>query len=389
MVESDFNTSAEINGETTPETNADTSGENFADLFAESMADLPEDAFAPRRYRPGEVMEGEVVRVDEEGIVVSVGLKTEGMVSPHEMRTLSSEDRERLHSGDKVMVAMVSGRGPGDMAVLSLDRAMSERGWLEAQKHLDDGTNITAKIVDQNRGGVVVDYNGLRGFVPFSQLAPMSNDSKEEILAARMGEEAPFQVLEVNQRDGRLVLSERAMWQQKREEGKRQLIAEMEEGTLVTGKISSIRGFGAFVNLGAADGLIPISELSWEMIKDPSEVVSLGQEIEVQVLKVDPEAGRITLSLKRTLPEPWDTVSEMFNVGDIVEGTVTRMADFGAFVKLANSVEGLVHITELSNREIKSPQECVHLNQSVQVMILDIDQARHRISLSYKKAYGM
>jgi len=217
----------------------------------------------------------------------------------------------------------------------------------------------------------------------------MPNDAKEAILAARMGEEAPFQILEVNQRDGRLVLSERALWQQKREEAKRQLISEMEEGTRVTGKISSIRGFGAFVNLGAADGLIPISELSWAMIKDPSEVVSIGQEIEVHVLKIDPEAGRITLSLKRTLPEPWDSVPELFSVGQIVEGTVTRLADFGAFVRLENSVEGLVHISELSDREIKSPQECVHLNQNIRVQILDIDQTRRRISLSFKKAYGM
>ncbi|MFQ6025956.1 MAG: 30S ribosomal protein S1 [Dehalococcoidia bacterium] len=363
--------------------------ESDFDTYSESMSDLPEDAFSPRRYQPGEVVEGEVVRVDDDGIVVSVGLKTEGMVPPQEMRTLSLEDKARLQSGDKLMVTLVSGRGPGDMAVLSLDRAVEERRWREVQEHLDQGTTITAKIVDQNRGGVVVDCHGVRGFVPFSQLAPMPNDSKEEILASRMGEEATFNVLEVDRRQGRLVLSERALWQQKREEAKRQFISEMEEGSLVTGKVSSMRGFGAFVNLGAADGLIPISELSWTMIKGPEEVVSLGQEVEVQVLKVDPEAGRITLSLKRTQPEPWETVPERYNAGQVVEGTVTRMADFGVFVKLEDWVEGLVHISELSNREVRNPKECVYLNQKIQVMILDIDPAKRRISLSYKKAFGM
>ena len=363
--------------------------ESDFETLLESMSDLPEDAFAPRRYQPGEVVEGEVVRVDDDGIVVSVGLKTEGMVPPAEMRTLSPEDRTRLQPGDKLVVTLISNRGPGDMAVLSLDRAVAERGWREAQEHLDHATTVNARIVEQNRGGVVVDFKGLRGFVPFSQLAPLPNDGKEELLAARMGEVATFNVLEVNPRQGRLVLSERALWQQKREVAKRQFIAQLEEGSLVTGKVSSIRGFGAFVNLGDADGLIPISELAWAMIKSPEDVVSVGQELRVQVLKVDPEAGRITLSLKRTMSEPWETVPERYNVGQIVEGTVTRLADFGAFVRLEDWVEGLVHISELSNREIKNPKDCVHQNQKIQVMILDIDPAKRRISLSYKKTFDM
>jgi small subunit ribosomal protein S1 len=204
-----------------------------------------------------------------------------------------------------------------------------------------------------------------------------------------MGQEYPFNILEVDQARERLVLSERAIWQKQQDEVRDQFIAELEEGTRVTGRVTSLRGFGAFVNLGRAEGLVHISELAWARIKGPEEVVSVGQELEVQVLKVDTETKRISLSLKRTMPEPWETVPERYNVGQIVDGTVTRLADFGAFVRLEDWVEGLVHISELSSRQVKNPSECVYVNQQVQVMILDIDPEKRRISLSYKKAFGM
>ena len=354
-----------------------------------TMADLSEQDLSPRRYQRGEIVEGEVVRVDDDGIVVSIGLKTEGIVPPHEMRTLSPEDKEVLSPGDSVMVTVRGGRGPGDMALLSLDQAKEEQGWLELLQHSRDGSTVTARVVEQNRGGVVVNFQGIRGFVPFSQLAPVPSESREQAIAERMGQEYPFHILEVDQARERLVLSERAIWQKQQEEERDKFIAELEEGARVTGKVTSLRGFGAFVNLGRAEGLIHISELSWSRVKGPEEVVSVGQELEVQILKVDAETKRISLSLKRTLPEPWETVPERYNVGDIVDGTVTRLADFGAFVRLEDWVEGLVHISELSPRQVKNPSECVYVNQQVRVMILDIDPTKRRISLSYKKAFGM
>ena len=354
-----------------------------------TMADLSEQDLSPRRYQRGEIVEGEVVRVDDDGIVVSIGLKTEGIVPPHEMRTLSQDDKDGLNPGDSVMVTVRGGRGPGDMALLSLDQAKEEQGWLELLQQSKEGATITARVVEQNRGGVVVNFQGIRGFVPFSQLAPMPSDSREQAIAQRMGQEYPFHILEVDQARERLVLSERAIWQKQQEEERDQFIAELEEGARVNGRVTSLRGFGAFVNLGKAEGLVHISELSWTRIKGPEEVVSVGQELEVQILKVDPETKRISLSLKRTLPEPWETVPERYNIGDIVDGTVTRLADFGAFVRLEDWVEGLVHISELSPRQVKNPSECVYVNQQVRVMILDIDPAKRRISLSYKKAFGM
>ncbi|MYC28489.1 MAG: S1 RNA-binding domain-containing protein [Chloroflexi bacterium] len=373
-----------VAGETPSMVNTNNDNDEMA-----TMADLSEQDLAPRRYQRGEIVEGEVVRVDDDGIVVSIGLKTEGIVPPQEMRSLDQDEREQIKVGNRVMVTVKGGRGPGDMALLSFDQAKEEQGWLELLQHSRDGSVVTARMVDQNRGGVVVNFQGIRGFVPFSQLAPVPSDSREQVIAERMGQEYPFHILEIDQARERLVLSERAIWQKKQEEERDLFIAELEEGTRVTGRVTSVRGFGAFVSLGKAEGLVHISELSWTRIKGPEEVVSVGQELDVQILKVDQETKRISLSHKRTLPEPWESVPERYNVGDIVDGTVTRLADFGAFVRLEDWVEGLVHISELSPRQVKNPSECVYVNQQVRVMILDIDPAKRRISLSYKKAFGM
>jgi small subunit ribosomal protein S1 len=354
-----------------------------------NMAELPEEAITPQTYRPGDMVEGEVVRVDDEGVVVSVGLKTEGFVPSQEMRSLTPEEKEELRPGEKLWLTLLRGERAGEMALLSLDQARRERWWQELQERLNSGSTVTARVVDHNRGGLVVDVRGIRGFVPISHAAPGSTGGREKDLAARAGEEAQFHILELDPSQEKLVLSERALWQQRRDEARHRFVAELEEGTLVTGKVTSLRGFGAFVSLGDAEGLIPISELSWTMIKSPDEVVSVGDQVRVQVLKVDRESEKISLSLKRTQPKPWETVPERYNKGDIVEGTVTRLADFGAFVKLEDWVEGLIHISELSPRRLNHPKEMVYQGQKVKVQILGIDTKNRRISLSYKKAYGM
>lgn len=354
------------------------------------MSELPEEDISPRFYEPGQIIDGEVVRVDDDGIVVSVGLKTEGIVPPPEMRLLAQEDRERLRSGDQLLVTLVGGQAPGEMVILSYDQAQQQRLWAELAEHLEQGTTVTVRITDHNRGGLEVDYQGLRGFVPFSHLAPTQTDSVGQTdPAARVGEEAAFHVLELDQSRGKLVYSERTIWQQRKEEARQRLISELEEGTLVSGRVTSLRGFGAFVSLGDVDGLIPMSELSWTTVKSADEVLSVGDQVQVQVLRVDRQNQKVSLSLKRTQPEPWETVPERFWENQIVEGTVTRIVDFGVFVKLEDWVEGLIHISELSTRRITNPKECVYLGQKVRVMIMGIDTEKRRISLSYKKAYGM
>ena len=353
------------------------------------MSQLPEEAFTPQRYRSGDMVEGEIVGIDDEGLVVSVGLKTEGMVPISEMRTLTPEERTGVKLGDHMRFTVVQGERGSEMAVLSLDQARQAQMWTDLQEYLSSGETITGKVTGYNRGGLEVDVRGIRGFVPISHVAPTSADGREKDLEVRVGGQAQFNVLELDADSQKLVLSERALYQARRDEARRQLIDNLEEGALVTGKVSSLRGFGVFLNIGEADGLIHISELSWRALRSPDEVVSVGDELTVQVLKVDRENQRISLSLKRTMPEPWDTVPERYNEGDIVEGTVTRLADFGAFVQLEDWVEGLVHISELSNRRVTDPKECVYQGQKVKVQILSIDPAKRRMSLSYTKAYGV
>ncbi len=353
------------------------------------MSQLPESAFSPREYRRGDLVTGEIVRIDDEGMVISAGLKTEGIVPPQEMRTLTPEKREQMQPGTSVIVIHLNNRGPGGMAVFSYDQAQEKQVWedlIELHRH---DSELAAKVVQHNKGGLVVDWNGVRGFVPFSQMAPVPKEGRIEHLDARIGEDARFNILELDAQREKLVLTERRIWRQLRNAAKERLLEELQEGQIVQGTVRSMRGFGAFVDLGDAEGLVPISELSWSMVKSPEEVVSIGDNLTLKVLRVDRENSKISLSLKRTQPEPWDTVPERYHVGDIVDGTVTRLMDFGAFVKLEDWVEGLVHISELSARRMEHPKEIVYQGQQIKVQILSIDTERKRMSLSYRRVYGL
>ena len=353
------------------------------------MSELPEEVLSPRTYQPGQAMEGEVVRVDQDGIIVNVGLKMEGLVPSEEMRSITSEEMGQIKPGDQLLVTIVGGQGPGDMGLLSVDRAREQLWWQELLDCLENGGLVTAKVKGHNRGGMEVEYRSIPGFVPFSHLAMDSGSLDDNLLEQRIGQEYPFNVIEVNQDQDRLILSERAVWRQRQEEERLKLMQQLEVGTTKTGKVVSVREFGAFVDIGGVQGLVHISELSWGNVKAPQDVVAIGDEINVYVLAVDPENQRIGLSLKRTLPEPWETVPERYTIGEVVQGVVTNLAQFGAFVKLEEGVEGLVHITELSARQVNNPKECVYPGQSVKVMVLTIDSENRRIGLSYKKAFGL
>ena len=353
------------------------------------MSEIAEEELAPRTYRSGDLVEGEVVRLDDEGIVVSVGQKMEGMVPSQEMRLLDAAVREGVTPGQSINVAILDGRGPDGMLLLSVDRALEEELWEELHQLFSDGTMVTGRITGSNRGGVVVDWHGIRGFAPFSQLAPVQGVDREEAVAGRIDQDAEFNILELDRDANRVIFTERAIWQKRRAESQAAMLAGLEEGQLLSGKVSSIRDFGAFVNLGDIDGLIPVSELSWTMIGTPDEVVSIGETVEVAVLRVDQERQRLTLSLKRTRPEPWDTVHERYRAGQLVAGRVTNIVPFGAFVKLEDGIEGLVHISELSQRRVENPRECVYQGQEINVLILNINSETRRMSLSYKQAFGL
>ncbi len=353
------------------------------------MSELPESAFSPREYRRGDLVTGEIVSIDEEGMVISAGLKNEGVVPPPEMRTLTEEERAQMQPGSRVMVILVNNRGPGGMPVFSYDQAQEKRVWEDLIDLREKDSELTAKIVQHNKGGLVVDWNGVRGFVPFSQMAPVPKEGRVEHLDARIGEDARFNILELDSQREKLVLTERKIWRQLRNQAKDELLEVLQEGQIVQGTVRSMRNFGAFVDLGEAEGLVPISELAWAMVKSPEEVVNIGDELTLKVLRVDKEGKKISLSLKRTQPEPWDSVTDRYQVGDIVDGTVTRLMDFGAFVKLEDWIEGLVHISELSARRMEHPKEIVYQGQQIKVQILSIDTERKRMSLSYRKVYGL
>ena len=367
----------------------------------------------------GDVVEGVVMRADQEGILVNVGHKAEGIIPPGEMRSLSRDDAEMPNVGDDIVAYVIRGESAEGAAILSLDKAIGERGWMNLQKALESGENLTGRIVGFNRGGCIVDVVSIQGFVPMSQLMSVSRNELRRIREASesrtsaegsqegegqdaeaqesteptespeeryIGNEIEVKVLELNRSRNRAILSERQAVQGQREARKAKLIGELIVGERRHGTVSGISSFGAFVDLGGADGLVHISELSWTPVRSPEDVVKVGQEVDVQVLSVDPVTNRIALSIKRLQPEPWETIHEHINVGDIVEATVTKLADFGAFARVEGSVEGLIHISELAPRMIQHPREVVREGDEVRLKVLRIEPDRRRLGLSLVQA---
>ena len=362
----------------------------------------------------GDVVEGVVMRADPEGILVNVGHKAEGIIPPGEMRSLSREDAEMPAVGDDIVAYVIRGESAEGAAILSLDKAIGERGWMALQKAKESGENLTGRIVGFNRGGCIVDVVSIQGFVPMSQLMSVSRNELRRIREASesrapaedgqdteapeatepaespeeryIGNEIEVKVLELNRSRNRAILSERQAVQGQREARKAKLIGELIIGERRHGTVSGISSFGAFVDLGGADGLVHISELSWTPVRSPEDVVKVGQEVDVQVLSIDAVNNRIALSIKRLQPEPWETIHERLQVGDIVDATVTKLADFGAFARVEGSVEGLIHISELAPRMIQHPREVVREGDEVRLKVLRIEPERRRLGLSLVQA---
>lgn len=356
------------------------------------MAQLLAEAEPIRNLRRGEVVLGEVMRFDAEGILVNVGHKTEGVIPPREMRSLSPEEQDAIQPGDEVFAYVIRTASDEEPALLSLDKAKGERGWAVLQQYLDSTDLVEGVIQGFNRGGAVVEVEGLQGFIPLSQLAPISRSSsdtdQEEILAQRVGESVQLRLLELDRRRNRVILSERQVLQKQRELEKDRLLEELTEGEVRSGRVSGISSFGVFVDLGGADGLIHISELSWEQVESPGTVVSIGEELEVYVLRVDREARKIALSLRRLQPEPWQTIGDRYAVGQTVTGTVTKLTNFGAFARIEGSIEGLIHISELSDRVVNHPKEVVKEGDVLSLRIIKMEPERRRLGLSVKQAEG-
>ncbi len=362
----------------------------------QNMQDLL-DSVEFKVLRRGEIVEGTVMRVDSDGLFVNIGHKEEGFVPPNEMRTLSAEESDRLVEGD-TLITFVLRAESADGPILSVDRARGEEGWREIQKHMEADEPVEGQIIGFNRGGCILEVENVQGFVPMSQLMTISRDRFQVDDSAGeegggelsnsdlIGNTLTVKVLEVNRSRNRAIFSERAAMQEQRDEQKAELIEKLEEGEIRKGKVTGLSNFGAFVDLGGADGLIHISEMSWSMVRSPEDIVSIGQEIDVYILKIDRESMKIALSLRRLEPEPWETIHERYNVGDIVDARITKLANFGAFARLEDSIEGLIHITELSAAVVTNPSEVVSEGEVRKVKILRIEADRKRLGLSMRQA---
>jgi small subunit ribosomal protein S1 len=356
------------------------------------MAELLDmEDFSDFQPKAGEIRDGIIVSVSPTEILIDIGAKSEGVVSGRELERLGSEI-ERLKPGDAVVAYVVKPEDKNGNIVLSLTRAQQEQDWRRAEKLLQSQEIFEGVVSGYNRGGVIVKLGKVRGFVPSSQLVSAhhaaqksSGEAGEQWWASLVGSKLRLKVVELDRKRNRLILSERQAMRDWRKIQKQQLLDTLKKGDRVRGRVSSLADFGAFVDLGGADGLIHLSELSWGRVSHPSEVLQVGPEVEVEVINIDRERKRIGLSLRRLQPEPWSVVHEKYAIGQLVEGTITKLTDFGAFARIDNEIEGLIHISELSDQRISHPREVVKEGETYTLRIIRIEPQRRRIGLSLKR----
>ena len=361
----------------------------MAELLAEQSSDI-------KSFKHGDVVDGTVVRIDKDEILVDIGAKSEGVVSNRELYGRNAESTPQLAIGDVVLVYVLQPESQEGHVVLSLRRAGLERKWRSMQEQFESGVIIEAPVIDHNKGGLIVDC-GIRGFVPISQIVdfprrPQNDqprDAAQEIAEKLMpfvGRKLRLKILEVNRKANRLILSEKVALYEERREKRDELFSSLQVGQKVTGSVRSIAPFGVFVDLGGIDGLVHKSELSWNKVNNPESGYKVGEEVEAEVIDINHERGRISLSIRRLQPDPWHTTVADFKVGDIIDGTVTKLVNFGAFVRVRDGLEGLIHISELSHQRVAHPGDVVHEGQALKLKIISLDSERHRLGLSLKQA---
>jgi len=342
-----------------------------------------------RTLKYGDVLEGIVMQLDRDEVLVDIGSKSEGIIPNKELSSLADAERKALSSGDTVLVFVVQPENADGHAVLSIDRARQEKSWRILQQKYEASEVIEAIVKNYNKGGLLVDLDGVRGFVPASQVTEIRGGdeaSKQGDMARLIGMSIPLKVIEINRHRNRLILSERQAIQERRDAMKERLIGTLKEGEVRKGRVSSICDFGAFVDIGGADGLVHLSELSWSRVRHPSEVLKVGEEVEVYVLGINEDERKIALSLKRTQAEPWTRVAAQFEVGQLVKGTITQLANFGAFARIQDGIEGLIHVSELSDDRVAHPRNVVKEGDEMMLRIIRIDPQRRRMGLSLRRA---
>jgi small subunit ribosomal protein S1 len=344
---------------------------------------LREDQNSIRALAHGDIVDGVVVRVDPDEVLVDIGAKSEGIISNREL-SARGEQPVTLNSGDHVKVYIIQPEDEHGNVVLSLRKARAEGIWQAVAEKESEGEILDAEVREQNKGGLIVNIMGLRGFLPSSQVARQFSGNLMELVGTKI----PVKILEVNRKRNRLIVSQRAAQDEDRARLREELFEKLKVGDVITGKVSGVTSYGAFVNLGGADGLIHISELSWDRINNVSDVLTVGDELSVKVIKLDPELSRISLSLRQMSQDPWDTIENQFPPGKAVPGIVTKTKKYGAFLQIADGVEGLLHISELSWDHVERTEDVLKVGEEVEVMVLSADKVRRRISLSLRQLHG-
>ncbi len=345
---------------------------------------VPNYAATMVSFDEGDVVKGKVVRIDKDEVLVDIGYKSEGVIPSTELSIRKSVDpADEVELGEEIDALVLTKEDAEGRLVLSKKRARFEKAWRRIEAAAESGEPVEGSVIEVVKGGLILDL-GVRGFLPASLVDIRRVHNLDEFL----GQTLECKVIELNRSRNNVVLSRRAVLEEERKEVREQILGRLEPGQVVEGKISNIVDFGAFVDLEGIDGLIHISELSWSHVNHPSEVVSIGDTVRIKVLDIDRDRQRISLGLKQTQEDPWQRVISTHRAGDVLEGTVTKVVAFGAFVEILPGVEGLVHISELADHHVESPNEVVVPDSKLNVKILEIDEERRRLSLSIKRVEG-
>jgi small subunit ribosomal protein S1 len=335
-------------------------------------------------FTEGDVVTGHVVRIDNDEVLVDIGYKSEGVIPSGELSIRKSVDpSDEVSLGEEVDALVLTKEDQDGRLILSKKRARFEKAWRRIEAAAESGEPVQGAVIEVVKGGLIIDL-GVRGFLPASLVDIRRVPNLDEY----MGQTIECKVIELNRSRNNVVLSRRAVLEEQRKEDRERILDRLQPGQVVEGTISNIVDFGAFVDLDGIDGLIHISELSWSHVNHPSEILSIGDTVNVKVLDIDRQRQRISLGLKQTQEDPWQRVVDTYNIGDELEGTVTKVVTFGAFVEILDGVEGLVHISELAQHHVDNPREIIQPGDPVRVRILEIDSDRRRLSLSIKRVEG-
>jgi small subunit ribosomal protein S1 len=334
-----------------------------------------------RDFNDGDLVSGKVVRIDRDEVLVDIGYKSEGVIPAKELSIRHDVDPgEVVKVGDDIEALVLQKEDKEGRLILSKKRAQYERAWSRIEQVMTEGGTIKGPVIEVVKGGLILDI-GLRGFLP----ASLVELRRVRDLHPYVGQELECKIIELDRNRNNVVLSRRAFLEESQSESRKKVLESLTKGDRRKGKVSSIVNFGAFVDLGGVDGLVHVSELSWRHVEHPSEVVQVGDEVEVEVLDVDLERERVSLSLKATQEDPWKEFERRYSAGEILEGEVTKIVPFGAFVRVAEGIEGLVHISELAEEHVESADQIVQVGDRVRVRVVEVDVARRRVSLSMRR----